>query len=479
MGTTDRILGKCERSRENEGGKATERGRRRAPPIFGAVFGVLALVLVVTFVASPPTGHAAFPGVSGKIAFHSDRDGNWEIYVMNADGSGLARLTNNSVVDLNPAWSPDGTKIVFDRSRDGIYVMNADGTGQARLTNSFDTTPAWSPDGTKIVFSSYRDGEPNSEIYVMNADGTGQTRRTNNSVIDNDPAWSPDGMKIAFVRAVFGGQSQIYLMNADGSGQAQLSPSDGRLVNGPNWSPDGTKIAYGGGFGFGATADIYVINADGSGQTNLTPSTPGSETVPAWSPDSTKIAFVSDRDGINAHIYVMNADGSGQTSLTNNPANNDSPDWQPLPVAFAAFAAFDVEVEIELGSLANEDEFEVKGTFTLGADSNGIEILTEIVSLELTGGAGSFSTTIPAGSFEFKPAKPPKKGKPGKPAHFKFEGVIDGVFLEVKITPLGNGSFELKAEGQGADLSGIANQVTVDLAVGDDRGSTTAGAEFE
>jgi hypothetical protein len=127
-----------------------------------------------------------------EIAFSSDRDGNYEIYVMNADGSDQIRLTNNSANDRFPAWSPDGTEIAFSSDRDGdfeIYVMNADGSDQIRLTNNSanDDYPAWSPDGTKITFSSDRDG--NHEIYVMNADGSDQIRLTNNPTLDWFPAW--------------------------------------------------------------------------------------------------------------------------------------------------------------------------------------------------------------------------------------------------------------------------------------------------
>jgi hypothetical protein len=128
------------------------------------------------------------------------------------------------------------------------------------------------------------------------------------------------------------------------------------------------------------------------------------------------------------------------------------------------FAAFDAKVEIGLGPLANDDEFEVKATFTLGAGSDGIDPLTEDVSFQV----GTFSTTIPAGSF-----KQDKKGR------FKFEGVIDGVALEAVIQPLGGDTYEFKAEGANADLTGTVNPVTVALTIGDDGGSTTVEAEFE
>jgi dipeptidyl aminopeptidase/acylaminoacyl peptidase len=137
---------------------------------------------------------------AGRIAYVSGRDGNPEIYVMNADGDGRTRLTNNTAYDWIPAWSPDGTRIAFVSDRDGnyeIYVMNADGGGRTRLTNNTaeEWIPAWSPDGTRIAFVSDRDG--NGEIYVMNADGSGVTRLTNNAADDEDPAWSPDGTRIA------------------------------------------------------------------------------------------------------------------------------------------------------------------------------------------------------------------------------------------------------------------------------------------
>ncbi|HXF98945.1 MAG TPA: hypothetical protein VNJ46_10075 [Gaiellaceae bacterium] len=138
---------------------------------------------------------AAFPGENGKIAFTSNRDGNLEVYVMNADGSGQANLSDNAAADLQPAWSPDGSKIAFTSDRDGnleVYVMNAaDGSGQANLSQNDATLnfdPAWSPDGSKIAFTRSFNASA-QQVYVMNADGSGQTNLSNEGAFDEDPAW--------------------------------------------------------------------------------------------------------------------------------------------------------------------------------------------------------------------------------------------------------------------------------------------------
>jgi len=262
-----------------------------------------------------------------KIAFVSERDGNHEIYVMNADGSEQKRLTNNPAIDTEPSWSPDGKKIAFVSGRDGnpeIYLMNVDGSRLERLTNNpaIDVEPSWSPDGKKIAFRSNRDG--NYEIYLMNVDGSGLERLTNNPADDGLPSWSPDWKKIAFV-SDRDKNGEIYVMNVDGSGQKRLTnnPADDGL---PSWSPDGKKIA------FVSKRDgnyeVYVMNVDGSEQKNLTKNS-ADDVYPSWSPDGKKIAFNLWRDG-NSEIYVMNADGSGQKRLTNNPARDDLPAWSPF-----------------------------------------------------------------------------------------------------------------------------------------------------
>ena len=181
-----------------------------------------ALILVSAGTASAQQGRAAGDKDS-MLAFVSERDGNSEIYVMNVDGTGLLRLTNDAGRDTDPAWSPDGKRIAFASDRAGssdIYVMNADGSNLVRRTQTGSSeAPAWSPDGSKIAFSSLRDGQ--FGIYVMSVDGdwANPTRVGYDRGWNAHPAWSPDGGQIAFVSdwRAFDFLFDVYVMNADGS----------------------------------------------------------------------------------------------------------------------------------------------------------------------------------------------------------------------------------------------------------------------
>ena len=180
-----------------------------------------------------------------KIAFVSLRDGNAEIYVMNADGSGLpTNLTNNDAFDADPTWSPDSRQIAFASNRDGggfqIYVMNADGLEQTRLPNNrrFDTWnsfPNWSHDGTRIVFQSRDKSEGPFQIYVMSVYGDAEPVQLTSKGDNESPEWSPNDRLIAFTTSR-DGNAEIYIMNANGAGQINLTNNPANDSS-PAWQP--------------------------------------------------------------------------------------------------------------------------------------------------------------------------------------------------------------------------------------------------
>ncbi|HEX8181009.1 MAG TPA: S8 family serine peptidase, partial [Pyrinomonadaceae bacterium] len=252
--------------------------------------------------ASPGTPNLLLFKPNSKIAFSSQRDGNWELYVMDPDGSNQTNVTLNAARETTPVWSPDGRKIAFtsDRASSGdIYVVNSDGSGLTRLTTSpaDGGSPTWSPDSRKIAFTSSRAGNP--DIFVMNADGSNQVNLTQSAADEFDPVWSPDGSKIAF-RSRRENRNAVYVMNADGTNQIRLTNTL-REENTPVWSPDGRKLAFDSYYmspdDWMEYYEVWVVNPDGSGLTNLTPLNAAADYQPAWSPDSKKLAIASTRYG--------------------------------------------------------------------------------------------------------------------------------------------------------------------------------------
>lgn len=265
-----------------------------------------------------------------QLAFFTDRDGEFQIYTMQADGSSVTQLTDTAWFKGGLSWSPDGQKILFGANPSDpvmnwdIYAMQSDGTSVINLTNNpaSDGGAVWSPDGSKIAFESDRDG--NNEIYVMNSDGSTQRNLTNDPGSDEEPTWSPDGAQIAFV-SIRSGEPGLYVMQADGSNQVRLT--DATPARRPAWSPDGQSIAY------AFDSNLYVLNLNTLTSIKLTDHASGFLSVIGnleWSPDGAQLAYshcICVLPSSTPNIYLILADGSEDTPRM--IGQGGYPTWSP------------------------------------------------------------------------------------------------------------------------------------------------------
>jgi Tol biopolymer transport system component len=275
--------------------------------------------IVTTSVSKTPT-HSLSPTASpipsskgsGELLFVSDRDGNEEIYMMDLDGRNQTRLTQNPGRDIDPQWSPDGTKIAFLSRREnkrGLYVMNIDGSQQKLLTSSVVFRAgefSWSPDSTQLAYSSFIDGY--SDISVIHINGSMDRNLTTTATTakeERGPSWSPDGTKIAFYR-----EYQYFIMNPDGSDKTSVLHSSDLNWSQPHWSPDGLSLLV-------STSDeIFSVNKNTDVVVQLTNNL-NYDASPAASPDGTKIAFVSSRSQGSHEIFLMSANGDPVEQISN------------------------------------------------------------------------------------------------------------------------------------------------------------------
>ncbi len=289
---------------------------------------------------APPAAEATFPGQNGKLAFLRHVPPDFDVFVINPDGTGETNLTGSQTGSQeNPSWSPDGSKIAYARFvpnvGGAIWVMNADGSAKVEVAPHSSSTgiaqgPAWSPDGSKIVFTrrhciriSGRD-LCTSKLHTINSNGTGEVALGADAMV---PVWSPDGQLIAYDHCSdpdFCENPDIRTIRPDGSDEQSLTP-EGSSDSSPDWSPNASRL-------IASSLDLaeevwslWTMDPDGSSRAliNGTEGTGGA----VWSPDAARIAFTGNgSQGFG--IYVMDTDGTAISFVTTGFTS----DWQPLPI---------------------------------------------------------------------------------------------------------------------------------------------------
>ena len=316
---------------------------------------MLATTLIFTcsgmVLAQTTTPDTAAEGGNDRIAFSNNATGDYDVYTMRPDGSDPKNVTNSpGVDDYHVHVSPDGSQIVFEKASAAgfgadIWVMNADGSGLRQITKDTanDRHPSWHPDGKRIVFMSDRDADTpwpigDMDLYVVNAaDGSGTVRLTNAPGDEARPKYSPNGAKIAYTKRRDTGDLSgfsIHVMDADGGNDRQITP-DAMEAAGNDWSPDGNRIAFHDNFCIVrlptcSPSNIWVVKSNGKGMKQLTFDSGGAYNMePTWSPDGRRLAFEHGADSLSmTDIHVMNADGTGRTNVTETPTVNDFlADW--------------------------------------------------------------------------------------------------------------------------------------------------------
>ncbi len=275
-----------------------------------------------------------------ELLLVSDRDGaNLDMYLHTLGTDVFTRTTSDSGSDYGPVWSPDGERVLFENDAAGnweIFVMNADGSGRTNLTNfdGYDGGGDFSPDGSEIVFTSTREAiaerHAGRDIWIMQADGSNIRRLTTNETYEGAPRFSPDGRQIAFCRSlpaeVEGGTSngEIFVMDRDGGNERRITNKDGFDCL-AHWSPDRTQLAF---HGCGEDGcQLFVVSAGGGEPREL--ATGHSANWPVWSPDGAWLAYTATVDG-QTDIWLIRPDGSEQRQVTTHPGRDEVAVWRPV-----------------------------------------------------------------------------------------------------------------------------------------------------
>jgi Tol biopolymer transport system component len=327
----------------------------------GYVFLSTVSLLIIAALATPSL--ATFGGEDGRISFGRfvPKTKSFEIFTARPDGSDVQKLTSNPHrTSFLSDWSPDGQTIAFDSDRidvDGrkdavqVYVMNADGSGVTQLTRGpgFHGAPGWSPDASSLAIDADWGGYPALQgIWIIpssDPDGVTQEEAQRLTTIpggvdfDSEPQFSPDGNSIVFTRFKDRRTSAIHRVSIDGTGLQRLTPW-GLNASDPDWSPDGQNIAFDSGDAGrpGSKGNIYVMRADGSGRTQLTKHPKlhrGGRfelaNNPVWSPSGTQIMYTHFLPK-RSELVVMNPDGSGKQVVVDGKHHfQNKVDWGTHP----------------------------------------------------------------------------------------------------------------------------------------------------
>lgn len=269
------------------------------------------------------------------LVFASNRSGDYDAYIVDEAGA-TVNLTVDPADELGPSFSPDGRRVAFHTDRDGnweIYILAADGSGLTNVTEhqASDRSAAWSPDGTRLAFVSGRDGS--DDIFVMDVDVGVAVNHTEGRARDATPVWSPGGDWIAFSTDRDGDYEIALLSVRDGT----IRQVTDNLIRDefPTWSPDGNRISYASSDGDGST-HIRVLDLRTGVATQVTDG-PQTDTHPSWAPDGGTIAFLSNREGsapLDLAVYSMTPTGEQVTLLAGNQGETClNPSWAIEPDA--------------------------------------------------------------------------------------------------------------------------------------------------
>lgn len=348
----------------------------------------------------------------GKIVF-ADQFGR--LLLINADGTGQTVLTQGgSVIDNNPVFSPDGSKIAFDRKsgfKTEIYIINVDGTNPVAVTSgevqpeSLNLDPSWSPDGTRLVFATNRSGSRTLEIWTVKTDGSGLVRLSSNVQLstdgfgpifsqDGNPAWSPDGTQIVYASTRDGlTDTELYVVNSDGSSSNPTRLTDNTVDDRiPTWSPDSQKIAFH--RNGSSSSGINIINRDGTNSVNIT----NEGFDPAWSPDGSRFACLGFDPTFKLAIFIMNVDGTNRVKITNNAFDARSPAWAPISTAPVPTFSISGQIKDGNGGPISGASLNLFGTFnrTTQSDATGAYSFAGLAT-------GNYRIDISKAGFGFTP----------------------------------------------------------------------------